>query len=57
MPGFTNPSSGGGLSTGLKLMLVIMGLLVVAAGFVVITVVYWRQTRPFTPDSTPSDLA
>ena len=57
MPGFTNPSSGGGLSTGLKLTLVIVGLLVVAAGFVVITVVYWRQTRPFTPDSTPSDLA
>lgn len=57
LPGFNRPNSGGGLSTGVKLSLVIVGLLLVATGFVVLTVIYWRRTRPVMPESPPADLA
>lgn len=45
-PGFRSPGTGGGLSTGTQVVLVIAGLVAVAAGFIVLTVLYWRQTRP-----------
>jgi len=37
--------------------MVILGLLAVAAGFVVLTVIYWRETRPTAPEGVPADLA
>jgi hypothetical protein len=36
--------------------MVIIGLLAVAAGFVVLTVVYWRQTRPVGSENPRADL-
>ena len=56
-PGFSGPSTGGGLSSGVRITVVIVGLLVVAAGFLVLTVVYWRQTRPTATEGVPVDVA
>jgi len=36
--------------------MVIIGLLAVAAGFVALTVIYWRQTRPNGSENLPADL-
>lgn len=57
LPGFKDPSSSSGLSTGVKLALVIGGLVIVAAGYVALAVTYWRQTRPLAADPIPGDLA
>ena len=39
-------SKSGGLSTGFKVLLVVIGLVAVAAGFMALSVIYWRHTRP-----------
>ncbi len=59
VPGSTGSKSGG-LSTGFKVLIVIIGLVAVAAGFIALSVIYWRQTRPSgasAPDPAAADLA
>lgn len=59
VPGSTGSKSGG-LSTGVKVLFVIIGLVFVAAGFIALSVIYWRHTRPgFTsgPGPAAADLA
>jgi len=53
-------SKSGGLSTGFKVLLVVIGLVAVAAGFMALSVIYWRHTRPALAsgvDAGAADLA
>lgn len=45
-PGFNTPKSSSGSSAGLRIALVVAALVAVAGGFITLSVLYWRHTRP-----------